>query len=285
MDPPALDRRRESRRRRRLRSHDAHVARRGFGTVTKIPTDGSPASSPRSMPARRRRWASTSCMTSSRWTRRSGRRRLGRRALVDKPGLGKVRGRTRRRQSERPARPRFWRRCTRFAAPAASCRSTWCWWPKAKRRSARRIFRRSCAGRRCMAALKKCIGIFMPSAAQGLDGAVTMTLGAKGVVELELVSSGERWGRGPRQDLHSSNKARVDSPGVAPGAGAGHAGLRRRQRSCDRRVRRQSAPALRGREGHDRGGRAAPGRSDHEEAARRGALGARCELAGSRWNC
>ena len=41
---------------------------------------------------------------------------------------------------------------------------------------------------------------------------VTITLGAKGVVELELVSSGERWGRGPRKDIHSSNKARVDSP-------------------------------------------------------------------------
>src|SRR5437773_9948953 len=39
-----------------------------------------------------------------------------------------------------------------------------------------------------------------------------MTLGAKGVVELELVSSGERWGRGPRKDVHSSNKARLDSP-------------------------------------------------------------------------
>jgi len=52
----------------------------------------------------------------------------------------------------------------------------------------------------------------MPSAEQDLDGMVTMTLGAKGVVELELVSSGERWGRGPRHDLHSSNKARVDSP-------------------------------------------------------------------------
>ena len=52
----------------------------------------------------------------------------------------------------------------------------------------------------------------MPSAAQGLDGNVTVSLGGKGVVELELVSSGERWGRGPRQDIHSSNKARVDSP-------------------------------------------------------------------------
>jgi acetylornithine deacetylase/succinyl-diaminopimelate desuccinylase-like protein len=63
-----------------------------------------------------------------------------------------------------------------------------------------------------MAALRPCIGIFMPSAEQDLDGTVTMTLGAKGVVELELVSSGERWGRGPRHDIHSSNKARVDSP-------------------------------------------------------------------------
>jgi len=63
-----------------------------------------------------------------------------------------------------------------------------------------------------IAALKRCSGIFMPSAEQELDGTVTMTLGAKGVIELELVSSGERWGRGPRKDIHSSNKARVDSP-------------------------------------------------------------------------
>ena len=63
-----------------------------------------------------------------------------------------------------------------------------------------------------IAALKPCVGIFMPSAEQVLDGMVVMTLGAKGVVELELVSSGERWGRGPRHDIHSSNKARVDSP-------------------------------------------------------------------------
>jgi acetylornithine deacetylase/succinyl-diaminopimelate desuccinylase-like protein len=63
-----------------------------------------------------------------------------------------------------------------------------------------------------IAALKPCVGIFMPSAEQDLDGMVTMTLGAKGVVELELVSSGEKWGRGPRHDVHSSNKARLDSP-------------------------------------------------------------------------
>jgi len=63
-----------------------------------------------------------------------------------------------------------------------------------------------------LSALGRSLGIFMPAAAQGLDGQVTITLGAKGVIECELVSSGERWGRGPRQDIHSSNKARVDSP-------------------------------------------------------------------------
>jgi hypothetical protein len=32
------------------------------------------------------------------------------------------------------------------------------------------------------------------------------------VVELELVSSGEKVGRGPKKDVHSSNRARLDSP-------------------------------------------------------------------------
>jgi acetylornithine deacetylase/succinyl-diaminopimelate desuccinylase-like protein len=63
-----------------------------------------------------------------------------------------------------------------------------------------------------LAALRRSTGIFMPSASQSLDGSVTVTLGAKGVIEVELVSSGERWGRGPAQDVHSSNKARLDSP-------------------------------------------------------------------------
>src|SRR6202045_4781722 len=62
------------------------------------------------------------------------------------------------------------------------------------------------------AALSKCVGVFIPSAEQDLDGAVTVSLGAKGVVELELVSSGEKWGRGPAKDVHSSLKAMVDSP-------------------------------------------------------------------------
>jgi acetylornithine deacetylase/succinyl-diaminopimelate desuccinylase-like protein len=63
-----------------------------------------------------------------------------------------------------------------------------------------------------LTALRKCNGVFMPMPMQSIDGAVTINLGAKGVIELELVSSAERWGRGPKQDLHSSNEARVDSP-------------------------------------------------------------------------
>src|SRR5262249_30697624 len=62
------------------------------------------------------------------------------------------------------------------------------------------------------AALRGCVGVFMPSASQDPDGIVTVSLGAKGVVELELVSSGEKWGRGPAKDIHSSLKAMVDSP-------------------------------------------------------------------------
>jgi acetylornithine deacetylase/succinyl-diaminopimelate desuccinylase-like protein len=63
-----------------------------------------------------------------------------------------------------------------------------------------------------LAALEKSVGVFMPSASQDLDGVVTVSLGAKGVIELELVSSGKKWGRGPAKDIHSSLKAMVDSP-------------------------------------------------------------------------
>src|SRR6266403_3346677 len=52
----------------------------------------------------------------------------------------------------------------------------------------------------------------MPFAAQDLDGIVAVNLGSKGVIELELVSNGEKWGRGPAKDIHSSLKAMVDSP-------------------------------------------------------------------------
>ncbi|GLC27794.1 M20/M25/M40 family metallo-hydrolase [Roseisolibacter agri] len=62
------------------------------------------------------------------------------------------------------------------------------------------------------AALKKCVGIIIPLGNQDPDGSVQINLGAKGVVELELVASGEKWGRGPTKDVHSSLAAQVDSP-------------------------------------------------------------------------
>lgn len=62
------------------------------------------------------------------------------------------------------------------------------------------------------AALKRCIGVFMPSAEQDPDGSLTVSLGAKGIVELELMSTGEKWGRGPKKDVHSSLRAILDSP-------------------------------------------------------------------------
>src|SRR5216110_910990 len=51
-------------------------------------------------------------------------------------------------------------------------------------------------------AFRKTTGVFMPAASQDLDGIVTVSLGAKGVVELELISTGEKWGRGPVKDIH-----------------------------------------------------------------------------------
>ena len=62
------------------------------------------------------------------------------------------------------------------------------------------------------AALRKCVGIIIPLGNQDRDGSVQVNLGAKGVVELELVASGEKWGRGPKLDVHSSLAAQVDSP-------------------------------------------------------------------------
>jgi acetylornithine deacetylase/succinyl-diaminopimelate desuccinylase-like protein len=60
--------------------------------------------------------------------------------------------------------------------------------------------------------LRKCAGVFVPEAGQDRDGGVEVLLGAKGVVELELVCTGEKWGRGPAHDVHSSLEAQVDSP-------------------------------------------------------------------------
>jgi acetylornithine deacetylase/succinyl-diaminopimelate desuccinylase-like protein len=64
-----------------------------------------------------------------------------------------------------------------------------------------------------MAALQRSQGVFIPTGWQDpATGAASVILGAKGIIECELVASGARWGRGPRRDIHSSNKAMVDAP-------------------------------------------------------------------------
>jgi acetylornithine deacetylase/succinyl-diaminopimelate desuccinylase-like protein len=63
-----------------------------------------------------------------------------------------------------------------------------------------------------LAALKKCAGIFIPACWQGANGEVQVNLGSKGIIELELIASGAKWGRGPKGDVHSSYKAMIDSP-------------------------------------------------------------------------
>jgi acetylornithine deacetylase/succinyl-diaminopimelate desuccinylase-like protein len=63
-----------------------------------------------------------------------------------------------------------------------------------------------------LAALKRCEGIIIPAAWQDKQGSVDVNLGSKGIIELELIASGAKWGRGPAKDLHSSYKAMVDSP-------------------------------------------------------------------------
>jgi acetylornithine deacetylase/succinyl-diaminopimelate desuccinylase-like protein len=66
--------------------------------------------------------------------------------------------------------------------------------------------------REVLEAMRRVDGVIIPFAQQDPNGAATINLGAKGIIELELVSSGARWGRGPARDIHSSLKAQVDSP-------------------------------------------------------------------------
>ena len=62
-----------------------------------------------------------------------------------------------------------------------------------------------------LAALKKCHEVFMPFASQSPEGNIEIALGAKGALEVELICSTERWGRGSKDDIHSSYKAELDS--------------------------------------------------------------------------
>ncbi len=183
----------------------------GFGQVTKVPTDGQPgifatldAGAPRTIglyfmydvkQADPAEWSSPPFEA----------------ALVDKPGLGKVvvgRGAV----NQKGPEATFLAALDAMRGAGKKMPVNFVFVAEGEEEIGSPHFSQVVRKPEVAAALKKCTSVFMPYAAQGLNGEVTMTLGAKGVVELELVSSGARWGRGPKKDLHSSNKARVDSP-------------------------------------------------------------------------
>lgn len=61
-------------------------------------------------------------------------------------------------------------------------------------------------------ALKRTVGVICPAASMDRDGVATIALGAKGTLDFELIVDAHTWGRGAAHDIHSSEKARVDSP-------------------------------------------------------------------------
>jgi acetylornithine deacetylase/succinyl-diaminopimelate desuccinylase-like protein len=183
----------------------------GFAQVTKIPTDGQPgiyatldAGAPRTVgmyfmydvkQADPAEWSSPP------WDA----------ALVDKPGLGKVligRGAT----NQKGPEATFLAALHAFRAAGRKLPVNLVFVAEGEEEIGSPHFLQIVHRPEILAALRKCTGVFMPMPMQALDGTVSINLGAKGVIELELVSSGEHWGRGPKQDLHSSNEARVDSP-------------------------------------------------------------------------
>ena len=183
----------------------------GFQSVTKVPTDGQPgifathdAGAPRTLGVYF--MYDVKQVTPSEWSSPPWDA-----ALVDKPGLGKVligRGAVNQKGPE-----------ATFLAALHAIRGAGRKLPvnlvlvaEGEEEIGSPHFPQIVRRPEVLAALKKTEGIFLPDAAQDLDGSITVELGAKGVVELELVSSGEHWGRGPVHDVHSSEKARIDSP-------------------------------------------------------------------------
>ncbi|HSB68328.1 MAG TPA: M20/M25/M40 family metallo-hydrolase, partial [Candidatus Methylomirabilis sp.] len=60
--------------------------------------------------------------------------------------------------------------------------------------------------------LREADALFSPGASQSAQGEVSVVLGYKGLLYLELEASGEAWNRGPSAPVHSATNAVVDSP-------------------------------------------------------------------------
>ncbi len=183
----------------------------GFQSVTKIPTDGQPgifatldAGAPRTIGVYF--MYDVKQVTPSEWSSPPWDA-----ALVDKPGLGKVligRGAV----NQKGPQSTFLAALHAIRGAGRKLPVNFVLVAEGEEEIGSPHFPQIVRRPEVIAALKKTDGIFLPDASQDLDGSVTVDLGAKGVVELELVSSGEHWGRGPAHDIHSSLKACVDSP-------------------------------------------------------------------------
>jgi acetylornithine deacetylase/succinyl-diaminopimelate desuccinylase-like protein len=125
-----------------------------------------------------------------------------------------------------------------------------------------------------LAALKRCTGLFMPSASQNPDGAVTIDLGAKGVMELE------RRVLGTRSQTRRSLKSEGDDGQscMASGGSAYDVGLSGRKYSCHRKLHGKGSPPICHRQADDRRSRAARRRSHTKAFARSGSLDQRCAV-------
>jgi acetylornithine deacetylase/succinyl-diaminopimelate desuccinylase-like protein len=53
---------------------------------------------------------------------------------------------------------------------------------------------------------------YCATGSQGADGTVNLGLGLKGMIVLQLTASGDAWGHGPKNTIHSSAASLVDSP-------------------------------------------------------------------------
>ncbi|MBA3677144.1 MAG: M20/M25/M40 family metallo-hydrolase [Sphingosinicella sp.] len=183
----------------------------GFQKARKVPTDGAPAVFA-TLDAGAKKWVGVYFMYDvkqydpAEWTSPPLEARI-----VDRPGVGKVivgRGAT----NQKGPEATFLAALHAFKASGRKLPVNLVLIAEGEEEMASPHFHQAIADPEVFAALKKTVGIFIPTAGQSPTGQAAITLGAKGAVEFELVSDSASWGRGPATDIHSSQFARVDSP-------------------------------------------------------------------------
>lgn len=66
--------------------------------------------------------------------------------------------------------------------------------------------------KKCEKELKKADAVFFPLPQQDTKGKIILPLGVKGIIYLDLICKGGKWGGPTKRGIHSSNHAWVDSP-------------------------------------------------------------------------